>query len=103
MVDRRPPTLIRSDVVPAVRRSLATGVGGDSAWRQLPLVALAKQHAEGALPVTAILRRVRKAPAQKGQRAIKLGLLVGIVRGRLGQGGIGQSRVDAPGEQSPPE
>src|SRR6201995_329432 len=101
MVDRRPPPLIRSDVVPAVRRSLATGVGGESVERQLTLVALAKQHAESPLPVTAIPRRVREAPAQGGERGLKLGLLVGIVRGRLGKGAIGQSPVDATGEQSP--
>src|SRR5918992_4617353 len=65
-------------------------VAADRVVRQLELVALADEHAEGALAVARRGRRVGETAAQQGERGVQLPLVAA-----LADGGLDQVRLDA--------
>lgn len=68
---------------------------GDRLERQIGVVALAKQHSEGPLPLTAIPRRRGEPPAQEGERAFHLAAGAYGILDEIG--------VHAPRGQRPPD
>src|ERR671915_441257 len=67
-------------------------VAADRVVRQLELVALADEHAEGALAVARCGRRVGEAAAQEGERGVQLPLVVPFTDGGLDQVGLDAER-----------